>query len=172
MPDTVTPESPRAVPPVEIKGTVLTATTLLLRSSDLGAIRSVVEARIRQAASFFQDAPVVLDFSGMPEDGGIDLPALVGMLRRLSLVPVGVIGFPQAQESVALSLGLGILQGGPSRDLGLPAAAPSGSAAEPESRPAATEERPVPAAAEPAPARRLRFRTPRHSPRQWRLRQS
>jgi septum site-determining protein MinC len=135
----------------ELRATTFTLPTLRLFDADLGELSRFLETKIQQAPEFFRNAPVVVDLSHLPEVA-LDFPLLVGLLRGLGLLPIGVRGGSEQHRETARLMDLAILsQGsrGPAAAVaskaGAPAAGPP-SAMSP--RPAA--ERPAPAAAGPA----------------------
>lgn len=67
---------------------------------------SGVEAKIRQAPSFFESAPLVLDLYDVAERSDVDLETLAGRLEDLGFVPVGIQNGSDAQNAAALQLGL------------------------------------------------------------------
>jgi septum site-determining protein MinC len=134
----------------ELRATTFTLPTLRLFDADLGELSRFLETKIQQAPEFFRNAPVVVDLSHLPEVA-LDFPLLVGLLRGLGLLPIGVRGGSEQHRETARLMDLAILsQGsrGPAAAVaskaGAPAAGPP-SAAPP--RPGA--ERPAPAAAGP-----------------------
>jgi septum site-determining protein MinC len=134
----------------ELRATTFTLPTLRLFDADLGELSRFLETKIQQAPEFFSNAPVVVDLSHLPEVA-LDFPLLVGLLRGLGLLPIGVRGGSEQHRETARLMDLAILsQGsrGPAAAVaskaGAPAAGPP-SATSP--RPGA--ERPAPAAAGP-----------------------
>lgn len=65
-----------------------------------------VEAKLRQAPSFFESAPLVLDLQAVGDGGKLDVVDLVARLRDLGLVPVGIQNGSDAQNEQALAAGL------------------------------------------------------------------
>jgi len=127
----------------ELRATTFTLPTLRLFSADLGELSCFLETKIQQAPEFFRNAPVVVDLSHLPEVA-LDFPLLVGLLRGLGLLPIGVRGGSEQHRETARLMDLAILSQG-SRG---PAAAVSAKGAAPA--PAAAQhgaaERPAPAA--------------------------
>jgi septum site-determining protein MinC len=84
--------------------------TLVLRSDDLEGLDDFLAAQIARLPSFFDQAPVAIDITGMAEGASFDgFPVLVGMLRGHGLVPVGIRGATEAQRAQAQALELAIL---------------------------------------------------------------
>ncbi|SDF78585.1 septum site-determining protein MinC [Limimonas halophila] len=65
-----------------------------------------VRAKIAQAPSFFESAPIVLDLDDVSDDANLDLGKLAARLRELNLVAVGVQNGSEAQNTAALQAGL------------------------------------------------------------------
>lgn len=87
--------------------------TLVLRSGDLDGLDDFLAAQIARQPSFFDQAPVAIDVSGLPAEQGFDdFPMLVGMLRGHGLVPVGIRGASDDQRAQARALELAILPAG------------------------------------------------------------
>lgn len=83
-----------------------TFTMMILDVPADGDAISGVEAKIAQAPSFFESAPIVLDLSEVADDAPLDLRDLVNRLRSLDLVAVGVQNGGDLQNAAALSAGL------------------------------------------------------------------
>jgi len=143
MSSTMTAPQGQAEPPAfELRATTFTLPTLRLFGADLRALSRFLEDKIEQAPEFFRNAPVVVDLSQLP-DVALDFPLLVGLLRGLGLLPIGVRGGSEQHRETARLMDLAVLaQGGRG-----PAVAPTRE--EPGAPPAASQ----PAAAQVAPAR-------------------
>ena len=61
-----------------------------------------------QAPNFYRDAPVALDLDGLPEDHPLDFTEIVGEMRRLSLVAVGVQSGSDERNRAAAEAGLSV----------------------------------------------------------------
>jgi septum site-determining protein MinC len=136
----------------ELRATTFTLPTLRLFGADLAELSRFLETKIQQAPEFFRNAPVVVDLSHLPEVA-LDFPLLVGLLRGLGLLPIGVRGGSDQHRETARLMDLAILsQGsrGPAAAVASKAAAPAPAA---PARPAA--DKPAPAATAPGPAGRL-----------------
>ena len=130
--------------PFELKATTFTLPTLRLFGADLGALSRYLETKIQQAPEFFRNAPVVLDLSQLP-DVALDVPLLVGLLRGLGLLPIGVRGGSEQHRETARLMDLAILAQG---SRGPAATAPPGGAAP---SPVAEQQRPTVDEAAPVP---------------------
>lgn len=106
----------------DLKGTLTTTTVMRLRSRDLGAIERQLRTRVSQFPQFFQNAPMVVDFTdmeGRPE--GLLFDALAHLLRARGVVPVGVTNLHESFHAKATAAGFGILQPSRASALKLPA---------------------------------------------------
>ncbi len=139
----------------ELKATSYTLPTLRLLDSDLGELSRFLEPKIQQAPAFFRNAPVVIDLTRLP-DVRLDFPLLVGLLRGLGMLPIGVRGGSETHKETARLMDLAILSQGGKRAtpvLAEPTAEPPGAAARP-ARAAVPSAPPkeAPPAAQPAAA--------------------
>jgi septum site-determining protein MinC len=135
------PESSAEQASFELKATAFTVPTLRLFAGDLAALSAFLEPKIAQAPGFFRNAPVVVDLTHLPTEVALDFPLLVGVLRGLGMLPIGVRGGSTAHRETAQLMDLAILSQG-SRG---PAAAATAA------RVAPTQAEPAPAAPAPVP---------------------
>ena len=138
------PESSAEQASFELKATAFTLPTLRLFAGDLAALSQFLEPKIAQAPEFFRNAPVVVDLTHLPTEVALDFPLLVGVLRGLGMLPIGVRGGSAAHRETAQLMDLAILAQG-SRG---PASTATAARAAP-TQPAPT---PTPAATAPAPS--------------------
>ena len=61
-----------------------------------------------QAPNFYRDAPVALDLDGLPEEHPLDFTEIIGEMRRLSLVAVGVQSGSDERNRAAAEAGLSV----------------------------------------------------------------
>jgi len=96
--------------PFELKGSLFTLTVLHLFQLDPSAIERHLVEKIKQAPSFFNNTPVVIDLEGLaypPE--GVDLNGLYELLRKHGMAPVGIRnGSPELQAAARMA-GLPVL---------------------------------------------------------------
>ena len=83
-----------------------TFTMMILDVPAHGDAAEAVAAKLKQAPSFFDSAPVVLDLHDVDDTAALDLTDLVGRLRQLRLVPVGIQNGGDSQNEAALGMGL------------------------------------------------------------------
>lgn len=131
--------SQKPAPLLEIKGTTLAMTVLqaALRSADLPSLADSLTDQYGPESDFFSYEPAVLDLGELPPDIELDWEALLPLLRRYRVAPIGVRNASAPQAAAARSAGLVIVE-----------------EAETQLRPArrAEPEAPAPAAASSAPA--------------------
>jgi septum site-determining protein MinC len=124
----------------EIKSATLPLVALVLKSPDLGALAEDLEARFGDIRDFFDQDAMVIDLSRLESPEGerpaVDFLALIELLRKYRVVPVGVHGGSAEQTAAALAAGLY-----PAPDARIGKAAPAASnpevAPQPASQPAA-----------------------------------
>jgi len=97
---------------VVLKGSVFTLPILKLSSCDLDLIEKDLTLRLSTAQSFFKHAAVVIDLEFTRDLGAeIRFSQLEALLRKHSLVPVGVQNGTQQQNEAAINAGFAILTG-------------------------------------------------------------
>lgn len=91
----------------EIKSANLPLVALLLKSADLHALERDFAARFGDIPDFFDGDAMVIDLSDLePLDAGVDFGALVALLKRYRLMPVGVRGGRCSHIEAAAAAGL------------------------------------------------------------------
>lgn len=135
------PESSAEQASFELKATAFTLPTLRLFAGDLAALSQFLEPKIAQAPEFFRNAPVVVDLTHLPTEVALDFPLLVGVLRGLGMLPIGVRGGSTAHRETAQLMDLAILAQGSRGPAGTASAA----------RAAPSQSTPTPAAPAPLP---------------------
>ena len=132
----------------EIKSASLPLVALVLKSADLDALARDLEARFGDIQDFFDQDAMVIDLSRLESEAPegerprVDFLALIELLRKYRLVPVGVRGGSAEQTAAALAAGLY-----PAPDARLGKAPPGASIAESAAQ-AAPQSAPLPAVAE------------------------
>jgi len=95
---------------LEIRASSVTLPVLKLTTTDIQAIATQLQDRLLQAPGFFRHAPVVVELSALEdEDGELDFPALIQLLRGQELVPVGIRSGSAKQQQAARSANLAVL---------------------------------------------------------------
>lgn len=97
--------------PFQLKGNSFTLMVLKLFEPADPALFAQLQHKIRQAPSFFRHAPVVVDFTEVPDERctRFDLAGFLAQLRELLLVPVGLSGGPHSLQQLATAAGLAIM---------------------------------------------------------------
>jgi septum site-determining protein MinC len=97
-------------PVLELKAAAFTLPVLRLFGVDMDAVEAALAPRVSQAPSFFRNTPVVIDLTALSDfDADVGFPQLVGLLRGMSMMPVGVRGGSAAQHEAAQAMELAIL---------------------------------------------------------------
>ena len=110
-------------PAFDLKGVMAPLTVLRLRTADVALVERQLRIKVAQLPQFFEDAPVVLDFSVLG-GGAVDFPfvELAAALRSCRVVPVAVVHLDDACRPAAAAAGLGVLRAGPAPGRGREAA--------------------------------------------------
>ncbi len=90
----------------ELKSASLPLIAVVLRTADLAALHAELETRLSQTSDFFDQDPVLVDLSALPQDSEVDFLGLVRLLRRMQVVPVAVRGARTSQLAAARAAGL------------------------------------------------------------------
>lgn len=92
---------------LEFKSTSLTVPVLLLASTDLTHIQHQLQEKVAQAPEFFKHSPLLIDLKKLnDQELDIEVPALVGLIRELEFLPIGIRGGTEKQNDAALALNL------------------------------------------------------------------
>lgn len=122
---------------LDFKSANLYALRVVLHDADIGKLTGALDKRMAEAGSFFENEPVIIDASRLPEGSAVDWAALLGALRRHQLPPIGVVAEGALREA-AVQAGLTPveLSAAPARPAPSPQAqaadAPASAAAKPE----------------------------------------
>jgi len=76
---------------LDFKSANLYALRAVLRDADTARLADALDAHMARAGSLFEDEPVILDASLLPEEATVDWPALIARLRDHNLPPIGVV---------------------------------------------------------------------------------
>jgi septum site-determining protein MinC len=90
-------------PALDIKSASLYALRVVLHTSQLSELQAALAQRMRDAGSFFENEPVVIDAAALEEP--LDWAALAQELRSHKLHPIGAIA-PEDQREAAAAQGL------------------------------------------------------------------
>ncbi|WP_295540666.1 septum site-determining protein MinC [uncultured Thiohalocapsa sp.] len=112
VPDSVDHSNPgtQKAPAFELRASSFTLPVIRLLALDIDAVEAELAPKVEQAPGFFQNAPVVIELGALPPQGGsVAFPQLVGVLRGLGMIPVGVRGGSTQQNEAARAMELAIL---------------------------------------------------------------
>jgi len=91
----------------EIKSANLPLVALRLKSTDLAALAQDLARQYGDMPDFFDNEPLVIDLTPLPEDAsGVDFEALVTLLRRFRVAPIAFKGGNAELAAGALAAGL------------------------------------------------------------------
>ena len=93
----------------ELKGAAFTIPVLHLLDADLDVVHAQLSKRVKQAAAFFHNAPVVVNLYKLDDATQVDLAGLVRLLRGQGFIPVGLTGGTDQQKDMANAMELAIL---------------------------------------------------------------
>jgi septum site-determining protein MinC len=98
-------------PPFELKGSLFTLTVLHLFQLERAAIERHLAEKVKQAPSFFNNTPVVIDLEGLtePPNEDMDFNGLYELLRGHGMAPVGIRNGSPEWQAIARQAGLPVL---------------------------------------------------------------
>jgi septum site-determining protein MinC len=92
---------------LEFKSTSLTVPVLLLAGNDLLGIEQQLQEKVVQAPEFFRNSPLLIDLQKLTAQNlAISVEAIVGVVRKLGFMPIGVRGGNEQQNAEALAMHL------------------------------------------------------------------
>lgn len=95
----------------ELKAAAFTLPVIRLLDLDMDAVEQQLKPKVEQAPGFFLHTPVVIDLGALPgDDAEVGFPQLVGLLRGLGMIPVGVRGATERQQEAAAAMELATLR--------------------------------------------------------------
>lgn len=95
----------------EFKSATLPLIAVILKTADLDVLATAMDAQLADSPDFFDQEPVVIDLSQLPEEdaaAGIDFARLRSLLARHQTQPVAVRGGSDAQHANARAAGLSV----------------------------------------------------------------
>lgn len=116
----------------QLKGSMLTLTTLELLDNDLQALDSQLAEKAAQAPEFFQNAPLILALDKRPAGELPDLSELVAICRRHGLRTLALRTEHEDELAAAEAIDLPVLPMSLARDRALPGRAQPPEPAKPE----------------------------------------
>lgn len=83
-------------PCFQLKGGLFTLTVLHLQSNDLKELEETLNAKVEESVEFFQQLPVIVDLSLLPEDTHhLDFNWLKNVLTNQGIIPVALHNIPE-----------------------------------------------------------------------------
>ena len=102
-------KTPYNPPALEFKSSTFSVPVLVVASNDLIVIEQQLQAKIQLAPEFFKNSPLVLDVQELNKhDIEVDVTAVIGVIRELGLLPIGIRGGNPQQNEQAIALGIPI----------------------------------------------------------------
>ena len=95
----------------EFKSATLPLIAVILKTADLDVLAAALDVQLADSPDFFEQEPVVIDLSLLPEDSAdteIDFSALRELLARHQTQPIAVRGGSDVQHQAARAAGLSI----------------------------------------------------------------
>ncbi|MDH5551789.1 MAG: septum site-determining protein MinC [Nitrosomonas sp.] len=102
----IDPQRKSYTPPVlEFKSSTFFVPVLILYSHDVHLIEQSLHEKISQAPDFFKNSPLIFDVQGLnKENNEFDVAALIEILRKIGLFPIGIRGGNEQQNDQAQAL--------------------------------------------------------------------
>ena len=97
----------------EFKSATLPLIAVILKTADLSLLATALDLQLADSPDFFEQEPVVIDLSQLPEDdasAAIDFRKLRDMLARHQTQPIAVRGGSAAHNAAARAAGLSIAE--------------------------------------------------------------
>jgi septum site-determining protein MinC len=100
-------QTPYNPPALEFKSSTFSVPVLVISSNDLIVIEQQLQAKIQLAPEFFKNSPLVLDVQELHKHNiEIDIAAVISLIRKLGLLPIGIRGGDTGQNDQAITLGI------------------------------------------------------------------
>ena len=100
-------KTPYNPPALEFKSSTFSVPVLVIASNDLVIIEQQLQAKILLALEFFKNSPLVLDVQELNKQNmEVDIPSVIGVIRKLGLLPIGIRGGNGEQNEKAIALGI------------------------------------------------------------------
>lgn len=95
----------------DLKGGAFAIPVLSLRTVDMDSVSTQLIRKVRQAPSFFHNAPLVINLGNLQDTdhGRLDLVALLDLVRSQGFIPVGITGITEQHQERAESMQLAVL---------------------------------------------------------------
>ncbi|MBI2379353.1 MAG: septum site-determining protein MinC [Gammaproteobacteria bacterium] len=96
-------------PTFQMKGAMFPLSVLYLMDADLEAFAAQLAERVELAPQFFRNNPVIVDLSQRSAGSPLDYATLYRLIKRFSMVPVGLRGGSENEKAAAAQAGFNIL---------------------------------------------------------------
>ncbi|MDX9874752.1 MAG: septum site-determining protein MinC [Spongiibacteraceae bacterium] len=94
----------------QLKAHLFPLSVLYLTASDLDSVTEQLQERVAMAPNFFQQNPVIVDLSQLPVgEAQPDFGALIRLIRRFEMIPLGIRGLPADARREAEQAGFTLL---------------------------------------------------------------
>ena len=95
----------------EIKNVQLPLMSVVLKTADLQQLSADMQQRFGDTPDFFDNDPVLIDLQALDaQDGALDMPGLLALLRRFRMNPVALRAGQPVQDAAATLAGLFVTQ--------------------------------------------------------------
>lgn len=95
----------------EIKNVQLPLMSVVLKTADLQQLATDMQQRFGDTPDFFDNDPVLIDLQALdPQNGALDMPGLLALLRRFRMNPVALRAAHPVHEAAATLAGLFVTQ--------------------------------------------------------------
>ncbi|MEQ1484968.1 MAG: septum site-determining protein MinC [Methyloglobulus sp.] len=100
-------KTPYNPPALEFKSSTFSVPVLVISSNDLILIEQQLQAKVLLAPEFFKNSPLVLDVQEINKQSiDVDVAAVIEVIRKLGLLPIGIRGGNAQQNEQLISLGI------------------------------------------------------------------
>ncbi|MSS76509.1 MAG: septum site-determining protein MinC [Methyloglobulus sp.] len=100
-------KTPYNPPALEFKSSTFSVPVLVIASNDLLIIEQQLQAKVLLAPEFFKNSPLVLDVQELNKQSvDVDVVAVIEVIRKLGLLPIGIRGGNARQNEQATTLGI------------------------------------------------------------------
>lgn len=94
----------------QLKADLIPLTVIKLMQHDIDGIQSQLTDIIKKAPNYFQNAPILIDFSELETQNTLNIEALLSLFKSKQLIPVALRGLEKKMEQEAQAYGLAILK--------------------------------------------------------------
>lgn len=102
----------KTVQAIKVKADFLPFTVVQLFLTDLDQIEVEMTSKLKQAPTYFSNAPIIVDTSFLIQSQQLDIQKLCALLKQYKLIPIGIRGIHQSQRDEAMKNGLAVIGSG------------------------------------------------------------